>query len=122
MHSALWVLTLLLAADRKFSGVGRAATAAEVAEKNLTVTPDGAGLPAGSGNAKAGHALYDTHCSKCHGYKLEGDPQQGYPALAGGAGTLNTPKPKRAWAASGPTRPWCSTTSGGACPMRRRAR
>lgn len=95
MLNALLIAATLLAADRKFSNVGRAANPSEIAERNLTITPDGRGLPAGSGNAKTGHALYDTHCSKCHGPKLEGDPQQGYPALAGGTGSLNTPKPKK---------------------------
>jgi S-disulfanyl-L-cysteine oxidoreductase SoxD len=55
-------------------GIGTAATPAEVAALNTDASPSGAGLPAGSGNATAGAALFQAQCSTCHGAKGEGAP------------------------------------------------
>ena len=55
-------------------GIGTAATPAEVAALDTDASPSGAGLPAGSGNATAGAALYQAQCSSCHGAKGEGVP------------------------------------------------
>jgi cytochrome c len=46
---------------------GRAATAEEIAAWNIDVTPDGTGLPAGSGTATQGVAIYARKCAACHG-------------------------------------------------------
>ena len=96
----LRVLVLVLAltafgAERKYAAVGRAATPELVASRNLTITPSGGGLPAGSGTAKAGHDIYEAQCKECHGPKLEGNPEKQYPALAGGTGTLASAKPRK---------------------------
>src|SRR5688572_1102107 len=72
-------------------GIGRDATVHEIAAMNLTVLPDGAGLPAGKGNAKAGAAVYAAHCAACHGDKGQGLAD--FPSLVGGQGTLTTDKP-----------------------------
>jgi S-disulfanyl-L-cysteine oxidoreductase SoxD len=53
-------------------GVGRAATPEEVAAWNLDVNAKGEGLPAGSGTATAGAAVYAAKCAVCHGVKGEG--------------------------------------------------
>jgi len=63
--------------------LGRAASAAEVAAVDIDVTPSGAGLPAGSGTAAQGAALYATNCASCHGANGEGKPPA-YPQLLGG--------------------------------------
>ena len=55
-------------------GIGTPATPAEVAALNTDASPSGVGLPAGSGNATAGAALYQAQCSSCHGAKGEGVP------------------------------------------------
>jgi mono/diheme cytochrome c family protein len=34
------------------------------------------------GQAAQGHTFYAAACSECHGEQLEGDPDQGFPALA----------------------------------------
>jgi cytochrome c len=39
----------------------------QVAKWNLTVFPDGRGLPPGHGTAKEGRALYVQKCASCHG-------------------------------------------------------
>jgi mono/diheme cytochrome c family protein len=61
--------------------LGRAATAAEVAERDVDVSPDGAGLPAGHGTVAQGAALYAAQCASCHGANGEGIPP--YPKLIG---------------------------------------
>jgi mono/diheme cytochrome c family protein len=71
-------------------GLGKAASAREIAGWDIDVSPDGRGLPAGSGSAARGKALYEQHCAACHGAKGEGKPAD---QLVGGRGTLNTDKP-----------------------------
>jgi cytochrome c len=71
-------------------GVGRPPTAAEVQAWDLTIPPDGQGLPPGSGTAALGKPVYIERCASCHGERGE-DPKYGL--LAGGHGTLTTAKP-----------------------------
>jgi S-disulfanyl-L-cysteine oxidoreductase SoxD len=54
--------------------LGRVATVAEVAEMDIDVRPDGAGLPAGSGNAALGEKLFQGKCQSCHGVGGRGGP------------------------------------------------
>jgi cytochrome c len=71
-------------------GLGRAARPEEVKAMDIDVTPDGAGLPVGSGTAAAGKQIYATRCVTCHGATGKEGPQD---ILVGGQGTLNTDKP-----------------------------
>jgi S-disulfanyl-L-cysteine oxidoreductase SoxD len=71
-------------------GIGRPARADEIAAMDITVTPDGRGLPVGSGTAAAGKAIYAARCVTCHGATGREGPQD---VLAGGRGTLAAPKP-----------------------------
>ena len=48
-------------------GLGRPATAKEVAVLDIDVRPDGTGLPVGSGTVSVGKALYAAKCTVCHG-------------------------------------------------------
>jgi cytochrome c len=49
-------------------GLGRTPTAEELAASNITIQPDGRGLPVGHGDAKTGAQLFiDKGCSGCHG-------------------------------------------------------
>jgi S-disulfanyl-L-cysteine oxidoreductase SoxD len=48
-------------------GLGRAATAAEIAAIDIDVRPDGTGLPNGSGTSSAGATIYASKCAQCHG-------------------------------------------------------
>jgi mono/diheme cytochrome c family protein len=48
-------------------GLGKPITEGDIAAWNIDVLPDGAGLPAGSGTAKQGAAIYAQKCALCHG-------------------------------------------------------
>jgi mono/diheme cytochrome c family protein len=72
-------------------GIGRAATVHEIAAKDLTVLPDGTGLPEGKGTATVGAPIFAAHCAACHGEKGQGLGD--FPALVGGRGTLGSDKP-----------------------------
>jgi len=80
---------VLLAQSPKY-GVGRAPTPAEIREWEISIAPDGKGLPEGSGTAAAAKETYANRCGKCHGANGEGRDSV---ALAGGQGTLKNPKP-----------------------------
>src|SRR5262245_33355884 len=47
--------------------LGKAITPAETAAWDITVRPDGAGLPSGSGTAAQGAVIYAQKCAACHG-------------------------------------------------------
>jgi S-disulfanyl-L-cysteine oxidoreductase SoxD len=79
-----------VAAQLPMYGVGRPPTAEEVRAWDLTIPPDGQGLPLGRGTAVEGQAIFSERCASCHGEKGE-DPK--YIRLVGGQGTLATDKP-----------------------------
>ena len=70
--------------------LGRPLTPEEIKKVDITVVPDGRGLPAGSGSVSSGAAVYAKYCQSCHGEKGAGKPQD---QLTGGLGTLATQKP-----------------------------
>ena len=70
--------------------LGRAATPEEIAAWDISIGPDGVGLPPGSGTPKQGEAVYAGKCVTCHGEKGAGKPND---QLAGGQGTLPGDKP-----------------------------
>lgn len=56
-------------------GVGRQASAEEVAAWDLTIGPEGHELPEGSGTAKDGAQVYEVRCKECHGEEGVGGDQ-----------------------------------------------
>src|SRR5512135_3694969 len=66
-------------------GLGRTPTADEIRAIDISITPDGAGLPPGSGTAEAGKQVFDSRCVTCHGATAREGPQD---VLVGGQGTL----------------------------------
>ena len=70
--------------------LGKVITPEEVAPWDISVSPDGAGLPSGSGTPKQGEAVYASKCLACHGEKGAGKPND---ALVGGIGSLAGDKP-----------------------------
>lgn len=84
----------LIAGQSQPHGFGQPATTADSAQKDLTVFPNGKGLPPGKGTAEQGAAIYQEKCAECHNGKGEGRPGQ-YPALVGGIGSLASAKPRK---------------------------
>jgi S-disulfanyl-L-cysteine oxidoreductase SoxD len=70
--------------------LGRIAAPEEIASWDISIGPDGAGLPPGSGAPKQGEAVYTAKCLVCHGEKGAGKPND---ALVGGRGTLAGDQP-----------------------------
>jgi mono/diheme cytochrome c family protein len=70
--------------------LGRPATPEEIAAWDISIGPNGRGLPAGSGTAVQGEAVYNQHCAACHGQKGAGKPND---QLVGGLGSLAGPQP-----------------------------
>src|SRR5919109_2420108 len=72
--------------------LGRPATPAEIAAWDLSIPPDGTGLPPGSGTPEQGAVVYTQKCQSCHGEKGAGKPDD---QLVGGQGTLTSNNPVR---------------------------
>lgn len=72
-------------------GIGRAATAEEIAGWDIDVRPDGVGLPEGRGTVLEGEEIYVLQCAVCHGDF--GESAGRWPMLAGGFGTLASHDP-----------------------------
>jgi cytochrome c len=92
--AVLGIAFAVLAQARAGEGpnLGREATPAEITAWDISIPPDGSGLPPGSGRAAAGAALYAAKCQACHGEKGAGQPND---RLVGGQGTLGGPAPVR---------------------------
>jgi cytochrome c len=65
-----------------YPGVGRAATAKEIAAWDIDVRPDFKGLPAGSGSVEKGQDLWEAKCAHCHG--VFGESNEVFSPLIGG--------------------------------------
>jgi len=78
------------ASERPF-GLGKIASAEEVAGWDIDVRPDGKGAPVGLGTAALGEEIYAERCAGCHGDFGEGIDR--WPVLVGGRGTLATHDP-----------------------------
>jgi cytochrome c len=65
--------------------LGQQIAPADIAPWDISIGPDGAGLPPGSGTARQGEPVYVAKCQACHGVKGGGKPND---ALVGGIGTL----------------------------------
>ena len=86
------VATITLGQGQQYK-LGRPATAEEIREVDISVAPDGSGLPHGSGTVSEGRQIYQSLCSNCHGDRGQGVLQ--YRALVGGQGTLKSNNPVR---------------------------
>ena len=69
-------------AQDKYPGIGRAATAKEVAAWDIDVRPDFKGLPPGSGTVARGQDLWEERCAVCHG--VFGESNTIFTPLVGG--------------------------------------
>src|ERR1700724_4833325 len=67
---------------------GKPVTEADASPWDISIGPNGKGLPAGSGTPAQGAAIYAQKCASCHGDKGQGGVS---PGLFGGQGTLKAP-------------------------------
>ncbi|MDQ2778312.1 MAG: c-type cytochrome [Pseudomonadota bacterium] len=80
--AALCAAVSVSAAPVDFSGIGRAATPAEVKAWDIDVRPDFKGLPPGSGTVTQGQDVWEAKCSSCHG--VFGESNETFSPLVGG--------------------------------------
>jgi S-disulfanyl-L-cysteine oxidoreductase SoxD len=73
----------VLAADEPH--FGKPISPQDLAAWDISIGPDGVGLPPGKGTVAQGEAVYAAKCQACHGEKGEGRPND---RLVGGAGTI----------------------------------
>jgi cytochrome c len=94
-----WLRTVALGAALIFSAPALAAEApafgqpispGDLAPWDISIGPDGAGLPPGRGTPAQGAAVYAAKCQACHGEKGAGKPND---TLVGGFGTIASDKP-----------------------------
>ena len=71
-------------------GLGQAISPGDLASWDISVGPDGTGLPPGRGTAAQGEVVYASKCESCHGGQGAGRPND---ALVGGVGTLASDRP-----------------------------
>ena len=65
-----------------YPGVGRAATASEVAAWDIDVRPDFKGLPKGTGSVAKGMQVWEGQCASCHG--VFGESNEVFTPITGG--------------------------------------
>ena len=84
--TAVALILLSSAALAEGPELGRVATPDEIASWDISVGPEGTGLPSGRGTPKQGEAVYAPKCAACHGEKGAGKPND---QLVGGRGSLS---------------------------------
>jgi cytochrome c len=76
MRSSLLVVAAALAfassAAAETPNLGQSVSEADLALWDISVGPDGVGLPAGSGTPAQGKAVYEQKCELCHGKEASG--------------------------------------------------
>jgi len=70
--------------------LGKEISPEDLASWDISIGPDGAGLPSGSGTVKQGEAVFVAKCQACHGEKGAGTPND---RLVGGQGSLPGDRP-----------------------------
>lgn len=67
---------------QSYPGLGRPATAQEIAAWDIDVRPDFKGLPPGSGSVAKGQDIWESKCAHCHG--IFGESNEVFSPLIGG--------------------------------------
>jgi S-disulfanyl-L-cysteine oxidoreductase SoxD len=86
--AALVALTGVAAAQSP--NLGKTISPEDLATWDISIGPDGAGLPPGSGTPAQGEAVFTMKCQACHNAKGAGQPND---RLVGGQGSLPGDKP-----------------------------
>lgn len=89
--ASLWIGVCPASAQKV--GLGHEATPAEIKAWDISVRPDGRGLPPGKGTVKQGEEIFIAQCAACHGEFGEGKDR--WPVLVGGHGSLNHDRPDK---------------------------
>lgn len=90
------------AQESPYGDIGSTPTRAEYDALDISILPNGDGLPPGQGTAKEGEPLYFARCAVCHGPNLEGRRDYNVGRLAGGVGTLASEKPVQSFGSYNP--------------------
>ena len=86
----IFVLLLATSAQADGPNLGQPASPTEITAWDISIGPDGAGLPPGSGTPQQGEKVYAAKCVGCHGERGEGKPND---QLVGGIGSLTGGQP-----------------------------
>jgi cytochrome c len=84
------LVALSSAAFAQSPNLGKPISPEDLASWDISIGPDGAGLPPGGGTAKQGEEVFTAKCQACHGAKGAGQPND---RLVGGQGSLPGDKP-----------------------------
>jgi mono/diheme cytochrome c family protein len=90
LAAAAAVVALCGAAAAQSPNLGKPISPEDLAAWDISIGPDGAGLPPGSGTPQQGEAVFTMKCQACHNAKGAGQPND---RLVGGQGTLAGDKP-----------------------------
>ena len=91
MRNQIFIIALLVftftnkGLSQQSPGLGVEATAEEIAVLDISIAPDGVGLPDGSGTVSEGAEVYAEQCIACHGDEGQGQLND---RLVGGHGSL----------------------------------
>jgi cytochrome c len=85
LSAVLFILATAAPQAQEGPNLGVEATAEEIAAWDLSIGPDGDGLPPGSGTATEGASIYELQCIACHGVEGAGQLND---RLVGGHGSL----------------------------------
>lgn len=89
---ALCAMLTTFAASSDTPNVGQPATPELIQAWDISIAPDGTGLPPGRGGAAEGAIIYERECAACHGKAGVGGPSD---ALTGGIGSLASQQPRK---------------------------
>ena len=82
LASVAWSAIAQSTKSPAFTGIGRAATPAEIKAWDIDVRPDFKGLPKGKGTVAKGQDVWEAKCASCHG--VFGESNQVFTPIVGG--------------------------------------
>jgi len=82
LGAAVWAQAIPKEGGAALAGIGRPATAKEIAAWDIDVRPDFKGLPKGSGSVAQGMDVWEGKCAQCHG--IFGESNEVFSPLVGG--------------------------------------